>query len=87
MEANKQHLRILPYRSDRTSRMGSMADKVSAQISLEVHVNCLRTTYLPKNIFSTTIIFHLHSKKTSGIPSMLDYKLFPTLPEADPMMK
>lgn len=47
----------------------------------------LCTIHLPKKIFSTTIIFHLHSKKTSGVPSLLDIKLFPTLPEADPMMK
>lgn len=69
-----------------------MADKVSAQISLEIHVNwSMHHTYaknfLPKKIFSTTIIFQLYSKKTSGVPSVLDIKLFPSLPEADPVMK
>lgn len=68
--------------------MESMADKVSAQISLEVHVNwSMHHTFPKKNVFSTTIIFHLHSKKASGVPSVLDIKLFPTLPEGDPMIK
>lgn len=68
--------------------MESEADKISAQISLEVHVNwSVHHTVAKTHIFSTTTIFHLHSKKTSGVPSVLDIKLFPTLPEAEPMMK
>lgn len=64
--------------------MGLVADKVSAQSSLEILINW-RT--FAKTIFSTTIIFHLYSNKNNGVPSALDSKLFPTLSEVDPIMK
>lgn len=51
--------------------------------------NSLGTVRLPTQ-FSALLCYYsfsLHSNKKSGVPSMLDIKSFPPLPEADPIKK